>query len=306
MTCKPGTSRRIAADISVAVATLDRPVELMRCIEAVLDGDVLPSQIVVVDQSRDYATRRALAALGETPVKISYVRQPKRGLAASRNLAAQVAKADILAVTDDDCVPDSGWVAAIERILVAPGATPDAVTGRVLPLGPPRPDLYPVSTRASEQSRTFRGKHHPWLVGTGGNLAVRRNWLMCVGGYDERLGAGSPGGAGEDTDLLYRLLAAGASICYAPEMLVFHSRQSRARRLLSRVGYGRGIGAGCAIWCKKGDPFAGRVLARWVFDHAWAFLGASRRGQWMRAYEELLMLRGTIQGLGYGLRAESQ
>ena len=181
----------------------------------------------------------------------------------------------------------------------------DAVTGRVLPLGPELPGLYAVSSRISEAPAEFAGPALPWLVGTGGNFAARREVLLRAGGFDERLGAGSPGGSGEDMDLLYRLLRSGARIRYEPEAVVYHERQPRDRRLASRSSYGRGIGACCGLWLRGRDLNALAVLGHWLRMRGGMAAGAVRRRQWSSVREELLVLGGTARGLVYGLRAGS-
>ena len=89
-----------------------------------------------------------MAAKTRAPWTVRYLRQPRLGLAASRNVALQQATMSIVAVTDDDCVPDRDWVANIERVLASPSA-PDAVTGRVLPLGD---DGFPPHASSSAAS----------------------------------------------------------------------------------------------------------------------------------------------------------
>src|SRR5262249_59428676 len=109
------------------------------------------------------------------------------------------------------------------------------------------------SSRRGTERVEFRGRPLPWLVGTGANIAVRREWASRIGGYDERLGAGTRGGAGEDLDFLYRLLRSGAHVRYEPDALVYHERQSKARRRKTRTSYGRGVGACCALWLRERD-----------------------------------------------------
>src|SRR5439155_17483645 len=109
------------------------------------------------------------------------------------------------------CVPAQGWLAAVAAAFERPPA-PDMVTGRVLPLGPAQSGLHAVSLRTSADRIDFFGAAMPWKVGTGANVAMTRHWAIRVGGYDERLGVGSPGKAAEDLDLSLRLLRAGARI----------------------------------------------------------------------------------------------
>ncbi len=289
--------------LTAIIATLDRPQAAARCLDALLLGERLPAEIVIVDQSRDDATREIVAQRrAASPVSIIYLRQDRRGLSASRNAAIAAARSPILAVTDDDCVPAPGWVAAITRAFAA---SPDlaAVTGRVLPLGPEVPDTYVVSLRESAEAGAFHGRTIPWLVGTGGNCALKRIWLQRVGPYDERLGAGAPGKAAEDADLLYRLLRAGAHIRYDPALVVYHERQSIARRLATRASYGYGIGAFCSLRLRRWDVYAMYMLGYWLCQLGRSLARALLRRQWDQVYQRMLSVRGTFGGLLYGMRA---
>lgn len=285
--------------ITVAIATMDRPEALARCLEALAAGEARPMEVLVVDQGRDERTRRVIEA--QEGLSVSWLPQERRGLAASRNLALERAGGPVIAVTDDDCIPSPGWVAALARAFALPDP-PDAVTGPVLPWGPEAPGLYAVSSRTRETPAEFRGRSLPWLVGTGANFAARREWIERAGGYDDRLGAGTAGGAGEDMDLLYRLLRLGARIRYEPAALVYHERQPKERRLASRSSYGRGLGACCGLWLRGGDLGALRVLARWVSMRAGLAARALKKRRWEALREERLVLGGTACGLVYGLR----
>lgn len=291
------------AQISVAISTLDRPDALGGCLDALLAGEVLPAEVIIVDQSQNDATRLIVAQRQMSTVPIIYVHQQRRGLSASRNAAIVRASCPIIAVTDDDCVPDSGWIATIERTFASTTAL-HALTGRVLPLGPETPSTFAVATRTSTLRTEYSGKALPWLIGGGNNFAVKRDWFSCIGGCDERLGVGSPGKAAEDLDLFYRHLKAGARIRYEPDALVYHQRQSKAQRLASRWSYGYGIGAFCSIWLRRGDLYALRILSHWICWQCWEFAVATGRRHWLETYQRWLSLRGTISGLIYGFRAE--
>ena len=289
------------ANLSAAIATLNRPEALARCLDALLSGAVLPAEVIIVDQSENDATRLVVAQRQVITVPIIYIRQQRRGLSASRNTALTQVRYPIVAVTDDDCVPDPGWVAAIERAFALPTA-PEALTGRVLPLGPELPGTYVVATRESDLRADFSGKALPWLIGSGNNFAVKRDWFTCIGGCDERLGVGSLGKAAEDIDFFYRLLRAGARIQYEPDAVIYHQRQSKTQRLTSRYSYGYGVGAFCSMWLRRRDLFALRVLGHWLCWQGRDLAVAATRQQWMEAYQRWLSLRGTLHGLMYGLR----
>jgi len=294
---------RPRAGVTVAVATMDRPQRLARCINALLEGDVLPAEIVIVDQSEGTATAELVqSSRWDRVVPVHYLQQRRRGLAASRNLAVTVATAPVIAFTDDDCVPAERWVAAISAAFDA-AERPNAVTGRILPLGPEQPGFYAVSSRPSGIRAVYRHRALPWSIGSGGNTAVERAWLFRIGGFDESLGANAAGQSAEDTDLLYRVLRAGATVLYEPAAIVFHERQTRARRLASRPSYGFGMGAFCAKWARRGDIYALWMLVCWALQRSGALLASFVRARSQRIREELMMLGGAVRGVAYGLTA---
>jgi GT2 family glycosyltransferase len=291
-------------DITVAIATMGRPSALARCVGALLDAETLPAEIVIVDQSTDDATERLVRQMASSSaVRVEYVRQAPRGLAASRNAAIAASAQPVVAFTDDDCVPDRGWLTSIVAVLETDPAV-DVITGRILPLGPDQPGLHAVSSRASVIPMRFHGRALPWAVGSGANIAASRAWLDRVGGFDERLGAGTPGRSAEDVDLLYRLLEAGATVQYAPEAIIFHERKDQAGWLTTRSSYGYGMGAFCGMRLRKHDSYAAWMLARWCADRASSLARACAKGRWRRLAGELLMLKGAASGLAYGARCE--
>jgi len=271
-------------------------------LQALLANTVLPAEIVVVDQSREPLTLAEfqLPQRDSRAISLSYVRQLQRGLSASRNEALTRATQPVIAFTDDDCIPDREWVATIARVLGAPGA-PHAVTGRVLAWGSASPDTYPISQRLSQQRIQYTGRTAPWVIGTGNNIAARCDWLRRIGAFDERLGAGTPGRAAEDTDLIYRLTEAGACIQYEPDLVVYHERQSRSRRLATRRGYGHGIGAFTMFGLRRGDLHCAYLLGLWSLSGMQALLNAVARRDWFDAHGRLLNIVGTLEGCWYGL-----
>jgi GT2 family glycosyltransferase len=295
-----GTITTRFANVTVAIATRDRSAALDRCLDAVLSGTALPTEIIVVDQSKNAQTREIVDKRHPSPVPIIYIRHQRRGLSAAQNVAFARATCPIVAITDDDCIPDIEWVATVERAFDAP-PSPDGVTGRVLPFPGVGDRAYPVSSRTSVVRVDFQGKVVPWDVGSGNNFAVRREWLCRIGGCDERLGPGSPGKGGGDMDLFYRLLRAGARIRYEPSILVHHEMQSKDGRLARRSMYGHGMGVCCVLYLRQGDLYGLFLLRRWLSFRSWIMAGSLRRRRWLSAYEEALVLWGTLRGLAHGL-----
>ena len=190
-------------DVSVIIPTCNKREQLRRCLDAVLcqqfgsDFEVL----VCDDGSRD-GTAEMLQEWSKTEPRLRCLSQERRGPAAARNLGIRHARAPLVAMTDDDTIPDSGWLArlcaAAEDLGVA------GVEGRVTPGRP----LGPCEAAPSNE--------------TGGvyltcNALYRRDVLIAVGGFDERF----PYAAFEDCDLAARVRQLG-SIAWAPEAVVMH------------------------------------------------------------------------------------
>jgi O-antigen biosynthesis protein len=224
--------------ISVVVVTLGRSLVFERCLAAVEGGVRNPDELVVVDQSVD-----GLAHLLErSRVPVRHVRATDLGISRARNLGAEAASGDTLAFTDDDCVPDTEWLAELASV------DGEVATGRILPLDDERKGLVAVSSRTSTDYRRFRGaaENVPWDTGSGGNLLVARELFERLGGFDVRFGPGARYRAAEDVEFLERVLRAGATIAYTPAAVVYHERKRRAGRLKRRVPYGFGMGAAVA------------------------------------------------------------
>jgi GT2 family glycosyltransferase len=287
-----------ALEITVAVATCGRPASLARCLEALAHGTTLPRETIVVDQAPSPHSRRVVQECG---IAVRYLEQPPLGLSASRNLALAAASGAVLAVIDEDCVPDQGWLAALAAAFER-APEPDAVTGPVLPLGEPPPGTHAISLRTDTRAIDHRGLMLPWVAGSGGNFAARHELLTRHLGWDERLGAGSRGQAAEDADLLYRILRAGGVVRYEPAAAVRHEWQSWARRLSTRSSYAYGVGALCGLLLRRGDGFALRMLWAYGKDHLTALVGAALRGEPGARSEHLRSLASLLPGVAYGLR----
>jgi cellulose synthase/poly-beta-1,6-N-acetylglucosamine synthase-like glycosyltransferase len=291
---------RVAA-VTVVISTRDRAEELERSLASLLASDVLPSEIIIVDQSRDRRSQSIVGACTTVGVEIRYIRHTGRGLGTSQNIGFSTATQPIVAVTDDDCVVPPNWIATIEASFAAPDGI-DLLTGRVLPLGADEPGRYAVSSRIGNRRVDFGRDAMPWDIGSGNNFAARREWLVRVGGNDERLGPGSRGQGGVDMDLFYRLVRAGARARYNPASFVYHARTTWAGRLRRRGPYGYGMAACCVIRLVEGDRHALQVLIKWLVLRIRRMMSAVPGRDWRLAYEEILVLGGSLHGALHGVR----
>jgi hypothetical protein len=75
---------------------------------------------------------------------------------------------------------------------------------------------------------SFRKSVPTWTLGATANAAFRASIFSdpAIGLFDEALGAGTPAGCSEDTDLFYRVLRAGYRLIYEPRAFVWHHHRS--------------------------------------------------------------------------------
>ena len=220
--------------ISVVVPTRDGAARLPRLLAA-LDAQDLhdPYEVVVVDDGSRDTTPQVLAELGPgLAVPLQVIRFPaSRGPAAARNAGWRAASAPIIAFTDDDCAPEKGWLGA----LVAGLDGADIAQGRT-ELDPDQDDNHGPFSH-------FVGVRRESGYYETCNIAYRRAALERVGGFDE--GFRHP--FGEDTDLAWRVKAAGGSTVFVPDAVVLHdvvpqTYQQHLRRLRRREGLVRALG----------------------------------------------------------------
>jgi hypothetical protein len=145
----------------------------------------------------------ALDGLIEADERVTLVQGSGLGPAAARNAGIARAVGELVVFTDDDVIPQPGWLrAAVAALQRAPDAV--GVVGRVD--SPPFDPLYEHSVRGDGLGNFLTC-----------NVVYRRAALGRVGGFD----TGYPYPHAEDRDLGYRLHEVGALV-YEPQMVVLH------------------------------------------------------------------------------------
>src|SRR4051812_2829832 len=213
-------------EVSVVVATRDRPGRLAALLESLGEQSLRDFEVVVVDDG-------SLKGLPSLPQGVRLIRHERPlGPSAARNTGWRAASAACVAFTDDDCVVSPGWLGAL-LTAARPGAI---VQGPVSPIPSERSRLGPFSRSL------WVDRLGPWYQAA--NMLYPRELLERLGGFD----ADAFPFAGEDCDLAWRAFAEGAEPVWAPDALVHHAvnefgpagtlrvalRWSEAVRLFSR------------------------------------------------------------------------
>lgn len=270
-----------SSGVSVVVCSRDR-VELLRAALAAITAALRPEdEIIVVDSaSVDVAVGVVAAEAGA-----HVVRAAAPGLGRARNVGWRIATRPVVAFTDDDCAPSPDWTAAVERVFEDPSV--GYAYGQVLAEGPGER----LSTKSSAIAQRIQAGGDPTGLGHGANLACRRRALDDIGGFDDELGAGARFPAAEDSDMAWRMSAAGWAGAFDPASAVWH-RGWRDRKQALRVMYRYGVGAGAAAAKPVPAGSTGRVR-REIWDE-----GLRMAGRHLRNGYEFGAAAATVRGLG--------
>ncbi len=191
--------------------------------------------MILVDQNPD---DRLLPVLAEhRNLHIEHLRSG-RGLSRGRNAGLESARGDILAVPDDDCWygPDllSDIASFFERNVQFDVELTSVRDQNGKLRGPRRRSRVACEC----DTRTI------WSNGISFNAFWRRSVSDAIGGFDERLGAGSETvyQSGEETDYFLRALESDFRIHFNPGLSVFHPLLSVERTIAQTYPYALGTG----------------------------------------------------------------
>lgn len=202
--------------VSVVIPTYKRPDLLRRCLDALAMQDLDPSEFeaIVVDDAACESTRQQVADwIAQTGADRSPFRYlpvtGAHGPAAARNLGWRAAKGEIIAFTDDDCLPCPQWLRAG---LDAFAEETIGVSGKL---------IIPLDHTPTDY------EHNAALLAKAefitANCFYRCDALAAIGGFDERFTKAWR----EDSDLVFCLMAAypsqnGTAFVHTPQAAVVH------------------------------------------------------------------------------------
>lgn len=237
--------------ISVVIPTINR-ISLGECTEALERQTRPPDELLVVEDTA------------------------RRGPAWARNEGIRRAVGDLVAFTDDDCVPPPDW---LERLVEAvdafdaagAGGSYDETDGLLQDIR--RRRLYP------DRSQIDPGG----LVGVGGNVLYRRAWLEhCAERYGHVFDVSYL--MGQDTELAWRLRRLGATLVFVP-VNVRHLRRLTLTTYC-RYEFGRGIAIAQLYRAHRtlgGGPTAHKSLLWDESDAGQGTSGVLPRARWLAA-----------------------
>jgi cellulose synthase/poly-beta-1,6-N-acetylglucosamine synthase-like glycosyltransferase len=187
--------------------------------------DTPPYEVIVVDNNSSDATRDIVEPFVGRGI-VRYEFEPRQGLSVARNHGVSIARADLIAFTDDDIRVSSTWIQSIVRAF-NDNSDVEMVGGKVEPAWeePPPPWLLEVGDAplalADFGEGAFRITAERGVCLIGANVAVRRRAFERAGGFSIALQRVRDSvGSMEDHDFQVRVLAGGVSALYEPRIVV--------------------------------------------------------------------------------------
>ncbi len=241
-----------ALRISVILCTHRRPQYIRDVLGGLAQLDPAPHEVIVVDNDPGADDcREFVEAAG-----FRYVREDRRGLDNARNTGVRHATGDVVAFTDDDCVPWPAWLRSVPATFADPLVA--AMSGPAFPWKLDTPSRVrmerqaPLSRGLNRLTYTWHSIsiNHAGGVGFGANMAFRRSVLAELGPepFPPELDAGTPTESGGDYYVFARVIAGGHRVVYEPDMFTFHQHRPDPRALHRAV---RGYGVGCSSAISK-------------------------------------------------------
>jgi glycogen(starch) synthase len=176
---------------SVVINTYNRAASLRDTLDALRQQTLADFEVVVVNGPSDDGTDELLAERADA---VRVVRCPERNLSVSRNLGIDAAAGDVVALIDDDAIPEPRWLADLtagydaEDIGGAGGLTLDNTGVRAQ-------YRYSVCDRIGRTNFDQRPPldafnrpgANPFLYLQGTNCSFRREVLERISGFDEEI-----------------------------------------------------------------------------------------------------------------------
>jgi GT2 family glycosyltransferase len=224
--------------ISVVIPTVNRHSTIARAVEGIYENTIAPHEVIVVDQSKDDMTLKALQPFIEQK-KLTYIKDDGKGISRGRNVGWRIASGSIIAFTDDDAWVDSQWLENILATFQGKGFNIGAIGGKIIPVYEERNPNWSIPEKweyllpaCNHGDSIIPFAEHLFPIGV--NFCTFRHLLAKFNGFDENMGFTTGKFLqvlGEDVDYHIRLRENGFDLIYNPNCIVYHpvplSRQSQ-------------------------------------------------------------------------------
>lgn len=269
---------------SLITVTGGRVEEVGALMASLVAQDFTDFELIVVEQNADDRLAPIIATY-ESQLSLRVIRTPIRKVNHNRNLGAAAATGDILGFPDDDCTYPPGLLKQVDRHFQAGG--PAILTGVA------RSPSGELGSGRWNQAGGPITTANVWTSAIEFNLFLRRNLFERVGGFDERMGLGTPFASGDAQDVILNGLRAGGTGQYDPSLYVIHPDKRLTQVALERAhDYAAGLG-----YVLKKHHFPLRITLTFFIRPLGGMVLSLLRGQWLPARYYWRTFQGRLWGV---------
>jgi GT2 family glycosyltransferase len=284
--------RAVELPVSLIICSRNREQMLAATVESVLQAETIPAELIIIDQS-DSPNALLVERFGRL-CNLRYIWSETRGLSQANNRGAELARHELLVFTHDDVLVAPDWLASLIQTLLEHGPE-TVVTGRVLASSEKGRKGFAPALKTEERAAFYQDGAGIGMLKPL-NMALYRATFQQIGGFDPKLGPGTPFPGAEDSDLGFRLLKQGYRLRYVPEAVVYHRAWRPEHEYLPlRWGYGIAQGAFYAKHLKRLDRWIVRHIIWDIRRRLWRFPVRLWREP-LRAWGDPLFLLGNLIG----------
>lgn len=212
--------------VSIVMLTLNQLPFTQLCVESLFAHSTVPFELLVIDNASTDGTRAYLSQLAENDPRVKLIfNDANMGFAHGCNQGIAAAEGEVVVLLNNDTIVTEGWLEGLLRPMLddprigAVGPRSNQVTGiQELSFVPYGSNLERLHAFARWRSSTHRGQGFLVPRAIGFCLAVKREVLETIGGFDTRYGIGNY----EDDDLSARIYTSGHRIYIADDVFIHH------------------------------------------------------------------------------------
>ena len=274
---------------SLIMGTLGRSDEIGLFVNSLLKQTNAPSwELIIVDQNNDNRVAEVLLPFSSrlpSPDSLKLIKTQNKGLSIARNIGLTVARGELIAFPDDDCMYSPQILKFVSDNFEEDAAL-DGLT------------LFDVNNCHSLTDQRNVGESYLLndynIFQRAISYTIFLRHVSAQHRFDERFGVGATYGATEETDYLFRLLGKGAILKQIGGPVIFHPDKTMDYENVSRA-YSYNIGVGAFFskhlslkrpyiivfffisWCKLFIRLFQKSILFWSIDRRWYFAIAKGR-----------------------------
>jgi len=222
--------------VSVVVISKNNIATIERCVQSLINQEYPKElmEIIFVDGHSSDGTDNVIKKYAETFPFIKLYYEDVGTMGYARNVGIKHSKGEIIMFTDADAFPEKLW---IRKMVDAFLSNPKIAIVGGLDILIDANDIHSIIDSWRRLRRSFGIKAIPKIKTV--NFAIRRDILLKVGGFDERLSHA------DESDLETRVYSTikEAEILYDPKIIVYHQRgplriRHRVKKLFTKSSIG--------------------------------------------------------------------